>query len=288
MTVIEGVDSATRIDAALLRNAGKAFAIRYVSRYTWKVVTGPEATDLHQHGISLCLVFEDSAQRMLLGYEAGRLDAQFAEAQIRACGVPDIPIFFAADWDVQPAELHACITYLQGAAGVLGSGRIGAYGGIRLIRAAQASGYAAYLWQTAGWSGGQKADGIHLYQTGTTATFNGIVADRCEAYADDYGQWRPSGTDGATAPPFPGRYVTLTDPRMHGDDVRAWQAQMVRRGWNLGTTGPNHDGVDGDWGPLCDQVLHAFQVEKDLHVDSPHAILGPESWYAAWTAPVTS
>lgn len=78
------------------------------------------------------------------------------------------------------------------------------------------------------------------------------------------------------APPWPGRYVALTTPMLHGDDVRTWQAQMAHRGWTVS--------VDGWFGAQSDRVLRAFQGEKSLTVDG---VLGPKSWAAAWTAPVT-
>ncbi|MCP2339153.1 C40 family peptidase [Actinomadura rupiterrae] len=77
------------------------------------------------------------------------------------------------------------------------------------------------------------------------------------------------------APPWPGRYLRQP-PIMTGGDVRTWQQQMSRRGWHLA--------VDGAYGPESSAVCRSFQTEKRLEVDG---IVGPATWRAAWTAPIT-
>ena len=42
--------------------------------------------------------------------------------------------------------------------------------------------------------------------------------------------------------------------------------------------------VDGDYGPQSKDVCTRFQREKDLSVDG---VVGPDTWAAAWTTPVT-
>lgn len=85
----------------------------------------------------------------------------------------------------------------------------------------------------------------------------------------------PPKKPGSTAPRWPGRDLTQP-PVMRGDDVRIWQTQMRRRGWSVV--------VDGTYGPASEQVCRAFQDEKDLGVDG---VVGPRTWAAAWTSPVT-
>lgn len=67
-------------------------------------------------------------------------------------------------------------------------------------------------------------------------------------------------------------YNSTTD-RGH---IRTWQARMAERGWTIT--------VDGLFGPQTEYVLRQFQSEKGLAVDG---LLGPVSWSAAWTTPVT-
>lgn len=75
------------------------------------------------------------------------------------------------------------------------------------------------------------------------------------------------------APPWSGVYLRnfTSDP-----SAATWQAQMAARGWSLD--------VDGMYGDQSEGVCRQFQNEKGLDVDG---VVGPETWAAAWTAPVT-
>jgi peptidoglycan hydrolase-like protein with peptidoglycan-binding domain len=78
------------------------------------------------------------------------------------------------------------------------------------------------------------------------------------------------------APAWPGRYLLLSDPMMHGGDVQQWQTQMAERGWKIG--------VDGWYGLESLSVCKSFQAEKGIKVDG---VVGPQTWNAAWAAPIT-
>jgi hypothetical protein len=81
------------------------------------------------------------------------------------------------------------------------------------------------------------------------------------------------------APKWPGRNLRYVPgkPLMHGADVRTWQARMAKRGWNID--------ADGYYGPASAEVARQFQTEKHLGVDG---IVGPKTWAAAWTTPITN
>jgi N-acetyl-anhydromuramyl-L-alanine amidase AmpD len=88
---------------------------------------------------------------------------------------------------------------------------------------------------------------------------------------------RPSSANQPTVPapshpPFSGRQL-FQPPALYGLDVHAWQMQMARRGWDIGT--------DGWYGPASEKVARAFQAEKHLTVDG---VVGAATWDAAWTA----
>lgn len=78
------------------------------------------------------------------------------------------------------------------------------------------------------------------------------------------------------APSWGGRFFVLTDPLLFGSDVRVWQNQMAQRGWPVA--------ADGLYGPISYAVCEQFQAEKRLRVDG---IVGPATWTAAWTEPIT-
>jgi hypothetical protein len=77
-------------------------------------------------------------------------------------------------------------------------------------------------------------------------------------------------------PPWPGRYLKLATPMMHGNDVRTFQTRMKQRGWYLA--------VDGYYGPVTRDRVVQFQRQKRLSVDG---IVGPSTWRAVFTLPVT-
>lgn len=89
------------------------------------------------------------------------------------------------------------------------------------------------------------------------------------------------------APPFPlgdgqwfgwkaGGVNSISGYYSHREDLRRWQQHMKDRGWGIG--------VDGLYGPNTNEVTVLFQREKHLLVDGK---IGPKTWAAAWTAPVT-
>jgi len=97
----------------------------------------------------------------------------------------------------------------------------------------------------------------------------------------------PAPSPAAVAPPFPLPAGSYFGPRSgpaasvsgyfsHREDLRRWQAQMKARGWAIT--------ADGLYGGKTGDVAEAFQVEKGLDVDR---LIGPATWAAAWTAPVT-
>lgn len=83
----------------------------------------------------------------------------------------------------------------------------------------------------------------------------------------------PPAPPAGAAPPWPGIYLRNFTSSPH---ATTWQAQMANRGWQLD--------VDGMYGDESEDVCRDFQEEKGLEVDG---VVGPDTWAAAWTAPVT-
>lgn len=63
--------------------------------------------------------------------------------------------------------------------------------------------------------------------------------------------------------------------------VKNWQGILVAHGYDLGTTGPRKDGVDGAWGTLTRQSTLAFQKAAGITQDG---VVGPATYGAALKA----
>lgn len=88
--------------------------------------------------------------------------------------------------------------------------------------------------------------------------------------------WPPEdGHDPGGAPAFSGVLLHYP-PTMRHSSAATWQRRMQQRGWGITP--------DGHYGPQSRRVCLAFQQEKGLTVDG---VVGPQTWYAAWNAPVT-
>src|SRR5260221_14741136 len=95
---------------AQLKPAGVTFVVRYTSANPLNDTNGknlraPELKALLAAGQQVAIVSESTAGRMLGGHSAGVADAGHADAVVKALGLAGLPVYFAADWDVQPAEL---------------------------------------------------------------------------------------------------------------------------------------------------------------------------------------
>ena len=193
--VTNGVDYAwSHPSPAALRAAEVRFVMRYLSTDAGKSLSEKEAAGLAAAGIWCGVVWETTADRMLDGRAAGAADARAAAGQAAACGMPSSrPIYFAADFDASETQVYAITAYLAGAASVLGSARVGIYGGLHVVRRALDSGHAAWGWQTMAWSGGQWEARAHVRQTGAVS-IGGVQCDRNQAMTSDYGQWMPGKT----------------------------------------------------------------------------------------------
>lgn len=188
---IPGVDySWARPDPACLYKSGFRFAVRYVSySTTGKSMSAAEVKELHAAGLSVVTVWQQGAQDALGGFDRGSQYARDADRMHRAAGGPSsAPIYFAVDFDASTAQLPACFQYLRGAASVLGWGRVGVYGSVRVIRYMAERGV-RWLWQTYAWSGGQWDPRAQLRQWRNGVTRCGGTVDLTDATTDDYGQW---------------------------------------------------------------------------------------------------
>ncbi|APU13674.1 MULTISPECIES: N-acetylmuramoyl-L-alanine amidase [Actinoalloteichus] len=119
---------------------------------------------------------------------------------------------------------------------------------------------------------GNAANGINGHRDHLATSCPG---SRLYALVQD-GSLNPGGGGGPSpAPAWPGVYFRYPPVTTHSS-VRTWQQQMLNRGWSLA--------VDGAYGAGSREVCLAFQREKGLGADG---VVGPATWAAAWTAPLT-
>jgi Domain of unknown function (DUF1906) len=177
-------------------------------------------------GRVVLLVAEQGTTDPAGGHDAGVAMAQRARDDAASAGYPDsLPIFFCADgWlALNDIPVDTAMSYLDGAASVLGKHRIGAYGFRDFIQAAKAGGHAEWLWLCGsapddgelaqGWPHFYQWNGAHIYPGGLEADLNWAYPGVLEAvrangpaptqYQVRPGEPGPSGPGGPDRPPHP-------------------------------------------------------------------------------------
>lgn len=187
----EGVDYAfSSPSATSLAAAGKAFAMRYVGPGSaTKHLTAAERDRLWAAGLAIVLLAEGAEGDALGGSNVGAAHARSAQQAAAALGAPNLPVYFAVDFDVTTGQWSAVANYLRGAASVIGAARVGIYGSVRAIQWAARDKVAAWFFQTYAWSAGQWYAGNHVEQYRNNQSLAGGTVDLCRAKVANYGQW---------------------------------------------------------------------------------------------------
>jgi hypothetical protein len=260
---------------AAIKADGASFVCRYISAipandHNGKNLLAPEKNALLAKGISIVLVAEGRASRMLGGNAAGTADAKHADAVVQALSMAGIPIYFSCDFDATPAQQSAINAYLDGAASVIGRRRVGIYGGYYPVKRAFDADRATFAWQTYAWSGGQWDSRAQLRQTLNDVTVGGVACDKDVSMAPDFGQWPRPGA--APTPPQP-----VLSSGATGAAVSALQTRLRAWGANIA--------IDGVFGPVTLAAVEAFQKAHHLVVDG---VVGPATWAALLKSPPAS
>lgn len=192
MATLLGLDIAwDRPAVAEILATGAHWVARYLSPDASKDLIAAEVQSYPAAGLAIVTVFESTAGRATQGRAAGVADAQLAEQQRRALGLPDDHVHhFAVDEDTTWASVQA---YFDGVVSVIGLARTGCYGGLHVIEGAYNYGI-GYLWQTVAWSGGVWSPHATIRQPGGTVLSGGADLDYAEV--PDFGQTpRPQEPD---------------------------------------------------------------------------------------------
>jgi hypothetical protein len=200
VVVATGVDySFARPSPSGLHAEGYTFACRYLSPPpNSKNLSKAEADQLWSAGVDVVANFEEGATNALSGHSQGVTDANVAESESQADGIPaGRPIYFSVDFDAQSGDFAAVDAYFDGVASVIGIGRTGAYGGYTIIKHLFDVGKIRWGWQTYAWSNGSWDSRAHLrqVQNGITAAGDSACCDEDQAVAADFGQWHASSID---------------------------------------------------------------------------------------------
>lgn len=128
-----------------------------------------------------------------------------------------------------------------------------------------------------------QGSGRGVCQHNDLGSWGGGHYDCGKGFPLDYVLKAAGGSGGSTPPPSGGSKAPPMSVDYFGpahnatvSDVRTWQQQMNTRGWSIL--------VDQVYGPNSESVCRMFQAEKGLMVDG---LVGPDTWTASWTAPVT-
>lgn len=180
-------------DLTRLKSAGFSFIVRYYSYDPSKDINRVDAEDMSHHGFDCVTVWESTGMTPLRGYHQGVLDAKKANELANQVGQPhNSPIYFAADFDLNSylGAQNNIVDYFRGCKDVLGSHRVGVYGGLDTVKLIHLRNEAAFLWQTLAWSKGVWYPHAQLRQTKVDEKIANVQADIDIAVASNFGQWK--------------------------------------------------------------------------------------------------
>jgi hypothetical protein len=309
MSITYGTDySAAELSPSEL-DAFKEYDIRFLIRYIGypgnpKCISHyPGAYQAHvSGGRMVLLVAEQGATDPAGGYGAGAAMARRALTDASSIGYPDtLPIFFCADgWLASNGiSVATAMSYLDGAASVVGTQRTGAYGFRDFIEAARVGSHATWLWLCGsppavtevshGWP--------HFYQWngGSINLTVGLEADLDWAYPGVLDALAAPASDPAPVPaPVPGQgpawplppgnyFGLITGPAAsHGGYVaadRKWvqqiQRALISKGFVPGISDPASTWADGRYEESTSQAVLRFQLSSGT---SQTGSIWPADW----------
>ena len=195
-----GVDTASILDDQTIRAlklGNVKFVIRYYSQYSWRVLTNAEAANLHNRGIQIISIFQDSGTNVGEFTEDKANDnaakaLELAESLNQPTGTA---IYFAVDYDASDGDLAQLENYFSQVKVTLnGKYKVGVYGSGKVCNhIKQVKKLANYSWlnHSTGHAGYDEYDDITKYniKQAENITYNSVPFDTDTAVGNDYGQW---------------------------------------------------------------------------------------------------
>lgn len=311
-----------KVAAAGAKASGYVAGIGYFSLDPTKNLTAAVVNDYHGQQLGLGAIWETTADRSLEGASAGTADAELASAQADALGMPKEAILWVnvGDFAATADQIVAIDAYYAAwYAAMVAAGRFvtGGYGTGWIIDQLVSRSRIGLWWQNAmndvNEAGNVVSAHAFLYQrvTPTAPPIPGGGYDEDVVIVSAIPWWVASPGPAPTPPPPPppppiptppsppppvvvapgfplpaGQWFgpPSTDPRNHSGyywpsdrpGIATYQRRMQERGWRIGVTGV--------FDTTTSAVTVAFQREKGLVPDDK---VGPITWGAAWTAPIT-
>ena len=200
---VPGIDYAwSKPSIAAIKAAGEVFVAQYFSPDESKNLTPARAHDLQAAGVKIVVVWEYGAADARRGRAGGQRDAAAAQVEAEACHLPDIPIYWAIDYDEPPGDQGLIDGYAGGWTSELGMDRGGnAYGGYWPLSRLKHAGLIKRLWGTPAWSGNEWATSglVPDIMQGAMVTIGGVQCDLDAGLSADFGAWhRPAAHDTRT------------------------------------------------------------------------------------------
>lgn len=179
----KGIDCAvplTADKAKAMAAAGMKFVCRYLvpSSMAWKRLTRVEAELITATGMKIISVFQRGKNDAAGGAANGSRDGKAAFQEAKLIQQPEgTAIYFAVDYDAQPADYGAIEAYLRAAAKELPGYLVGVYGSYAVVEEMARRGACQRFWQTYAWSKGQLSKAANLYQYKNGQTLAGHTVD---------------------------------------------------------------------------------------------------------------
>ncbi|WP_246010855.1 DUF1906 domain-containing protein [Brevibacillus nitrificans] len=190
----KGIDCAiplTVVKAKAIAEAGMKFVCRYLvpAQYAWKRLTRAEAELISAAGMKVVSVFQRGNNDAAGGATNGTRDGIAALQEAKSIGQPEgTAIYFAVDYDAQPADYNAIEAYLRAAAKELPGYLIGVYGSYAVVDEMAKRGACSNFWQTYAWSKGRLSLAANLHQYKNGQTLAGHTVDLNDGLGDE-GWW---------------------------------------------------------------------------------------------------
>ncbi len=236
-----------------IKAAGHVGVCRYLGAKThgWsKGLTPAEVADLKAAGLKIVSVWEgESTSVDYFTTAQGRHDALDAMAEAEWLGQPaGSAIYFAVDFDAQPADYHAIFQYFIAARKAIGSRyKLGVYGGFYTLQALyHSAAHPDRFWQTLAWSGEQIAMFACLYQGTVNQMIDGVGID-VDSVISDPGWWPAQ------------EMSTILQFGNNGEEVKTLQMELNAV---LGT----HISEDGVYGTATETAVKSYQQIHHLLV----------------------